>query len=59
MLSALTSSGTLPMACAASVWKKIFLLRQSAPISASGCRTPISLLMAMMETSAVSSRIAA
>ena len=53
-----TSMGILPTACAASVWKKIFRARHSAPISASGCTTPISLFTAITETIAVSSRIA-
>jgi hypothetical protein len=57
--SAFTSSGTLPAACAASVWKNTPRRLHSAPISASGCTTPISLLMAMIDTSAVSSRMAA
>jgi hypothetical protein len=55
----LTSMGILPTACAASVWKKIFLDRQSFPISSTGCTTPISLLTVMMLTIAVSGRMAA
>mmetsp|Transcript_14608 Transcript_14608/g.62624 ORF Transcript_14608/g.62624 Transcript_14608/m.62624 type:complete len:242 (+) Transcript_14608:277-1002(+) len=58
MFMALTSTGIFPTACAASVWKKIFRERQSFPISARGCTTPISLFTAITDTIAVSSRIA-
>ena len=54
-----TSSGILPAACAASVWKKILRARQNAPISAIGWITPISLFTAITETSIVSSPTAA
>uniref|UniRef100_A0A2M4DJ56 Putative secreted protein n=1 Tax=Anopheles darlingi TaxID=43151 RepID=A0A2M4DJ56_ANODA len=53
-----TSSGILPTACAASVWKNTFLLLHNAPISATGCFTPISLLTVIMDTRDVSGVIA-
>lgn len=59
MLHSSTLSGILPTICAASVWKKTLRLRHSAPISARGCRTPISLLTAMMLTMDVSGVMAA
>ena len=59
MHDALTSSGTLPAICAASVWKATPAARQSAPISASGCTTPISLFTPMIDTRAVSGARAA
>mmetsp|Transcript_161373 Transcript_161373/g.391873 ORF Transcript_161373/g.391873 Transcript_161373/m.391873 type:complete len:232 (+) Transcript_161373:321-1016(+) len=59
MFIALTSMGSLPTICAASQWKKTLLARHSAPISAMGCTTPISLLTPMTETSAVSGVMAA
>jgi hypothetical protein len=57
MLSLFTSTGTLPMACTASVWKSTPRSRQSLPISAMGCITPISLLAYMMVTRMVLSVI--
>ena len=57
MFIASTSSGILPAACAASVWKKAFFSRQILPISASGWMTPISLFTAMIETTTVLSVI--
>ena len=59
MFIASTSSGILPTACAASVWKKAFFSRQILPISASGWMTPISLFTAMTETTTVLSVTAA
>ena len=56
---ALTSTGILPTAWAASVWKKVLFSRHKAPISAMGWMTPISLLTVMMLTRAVSGRMAA
>jgi hypothetical protein len=58
MFMAATSIGTLPAACAASVWNSTPRSRVIAPISASGCTTPISLLAAMTDTSTVRSVIA-
>ena len=59
MFMASTSMGTLPAICAASVWKNTRLRRHSAPMSASGWMTPISLFTPMTDTSAVSGRMAA
>ncbi len=36
-----TSTGTLPTACAASVWKNTLRARHNAPISSIGCMTPV------------------
>jgi hypothetical protein len=54
----LTSNGTLPTACTASVWKSIPFSFAIAPISAIGCSTPISLLAAMIVMRIVLSVIA-
>ena len=54
--SASTSMGTLPTACAASVWSRMPRGRVSPAISEIGCRTPISLLAAITETRRVSGR---
>lgn len=54
MFSASTSMGRWPTAWTASVWKGTPLLRQAAPISATGWMVPISLLANMMDTRAVS-----
>ena len=56
---ALTSIGTLPAACAASVWSSAPAAPTMAPISARGCSTPISLLAAITDTSTVLSVTAA
>ena len=48
-----TSSGILPAACAASVWKRTPACLETLPISAIGFTVPTSLLAAMMLTSAV------
>ena len=53
--SAWTSSGILPTAWAASVWKTTPRSWQSRPISAIGLIVPTSLLAAMIETSTVRS----
>src|SRR5580692_10002379 len=58
MFCLFTSIGILPMACVASVWKIIPRSRQSLPISAMGCTTPISLFAAMMLTRMVLSSMA-
>ena len=57
-LSRLTSNGTLPTACTASVWKRRPSPCAIAPISAIGWMTPISLLAAMIVTRIVLSVIA-
>ena len=57
--SSRTSSGTLPTACVASVWKTIPRVRQSRPISATGLIVPTSLLAAITETRTVRSVSAA
>ena len=50
ILSASTFTGTLPIACTASLWNNTPFSRQIFPISATGCTTPISLLAYMMLT---------
>uniref|UniRef100_A0A6B0TXU6 Uncharacterized protein n=1 Tax=Ixodes ricinus TaxID=34613 RepID=A0A6B0TXU6_IXORI len=55
----LTSTGILPTAWAASVWRNTFFFRQMAPISAIGCTTPISLFTVMTDTREVSGLMAA
>ncbi len=50
MFIACTSTGTLPTACTASVWKRTPFSWQILPISAIGWMTPISLLANMIET---------
>ena len=56
MCIALTSIGTLPAACAASVCNSAPCSWAIAPISASGCSVPISLFAAITETSTVPRR---
>ncbi len=56
---ACTSTGIFPAAWTASTWKATPRPIQAAPISATGCTTPVSLFAAMTETSAVSGRMAA
>ena len=58
MASDWTSSGILPTAWAASVWKTTPRSWQNRPISAIGLIVPTSLLAAMIETSTVRSVIA-
>ena len=55
---AATSMGTLPTAWTASVWNQTPRSRQIAPISGIGWMVPISLLAYMIETMAVSGRMA-
>ena len=56
--SAATSSGILPTACAASVWRMTLCSRVIRPISASGWIVPTSLFAAITLTSTVSGVIA-
>ncbi len=58
MFCSLTSISTLPTACTASVWNSTPRSRQMAPISGIGWMVPISLLAYMIETRAVSGRMA-
>ena len=55
---ALTSTGMWPTAWTASVWNQAPWAWAIAASSAMGCTVPISLFASMMETSAVSSRMA-
>ena len=55
-VDAAQSTGTLPVACAASTWKMMPLARQISPISAIGWITPISLFTCMIDTRIVSGR---
>ena len=57
--SAVTSTGTLPSACAASVCSKTPRARQTAAMPAMSCTPPVSLFTSMSDTSTVSSRKAA
>ena len=54
----LTSMGTAPTACTASVWNKTPASWATLPISRMGSMVPISLLAAMMVMSTVSGRMA-
>ena len=58
MLSSVTSTGSLPTTCVASVKKRAPLSWQRAPISRIGLSVPTSLLPHMTVTRIVSSRIA-
>ncbi len=54
-----TSTGILPTACTASVWKRTLYLRAMAPISSMGKMLPVSLLAHMTEIRMVWSVMAA